>query len=83
MRSLMTPRSMSWFMRRIADRAERLETLRDPVDLLPEKLAQLDNSLVTDAKMLRGSIRQGTLGFPGHRILRRHHVQCGIRALRF
>ena len=83
MRSLMTPRSMSWFLRRVADHAERVETLLHSFDLLSEKLAQLDDPLITDAEMLGGTIGKPTLSFPRHGILCRHHVHTVFARLRF
>ena len=59
---------------RISDHADGFEAVLNVFDLLFEHLPQQDDAFITHAEALLSAVSHDTLGFPGHRVLRRNHA---------
>src|SRR4030095_5182865 len=59
---------------RISDHADWLKTPLNVFDLLFEHLSEQDDALIADSEALLRAVSHNTLGFPGHRVLRRNHA---------
>src|SRR4030095_9628856 len=59
---------------RISAHADSLNTPLHFFDLLFEHLSKQDDALIADSEALLRAVSHNTLGFPGHRVLRRNHA---------
>ena len=59
---------------RISDHADWLKTPLNVFDLLFEHLSEQDDAFIADSEALLRAVSHRTLGFPGHRVLRRDHA---------